>query len=127
MAKQNIFGLLFDTKTGKVTYDDGEIPAVGKDFTFEDHPGYNPLQYATDKTGALIVQTLKESLPAGIEFELFRTKVEGPIQPPPQLQVKISQNGIFGEFNVGLIANSLIRSGSLTSLKAELKSAGILF
>ncbi len=75
MAKQNIFGLVFDTKTGKVTFDDGEIPAVGGDFTFEDHPGYNPLQYATDKTGEKIVATLTSALPAGIEYSLFRTKV----------------------------------------------------
>ncbi len=126
MAKQNIFGLLYDPKTGKVTYEDGEIPAIGGDFTFENHPGYNPLQYATDKTGTLIVAILDGALPAGIDFDLFRTEVEGPIQPPPQLQVRISNQGIFGDFNVGLIANSIIRQQSLVSVKAELKAAGIL-
>jgi len=127
MAKLNIFGLQFDTKSGKVTFEDGEIPAVGGDFTFEFNDGYNPFQYATDKTGEKVVEILTKSLPAFTKFTLFRTKNEGPIQPPPALQIRVAQNGIFGEFNVGLIANSLIRSGSLESFKAELKSAGILF
>lgn len=127
MAKINIYGLLFDEKTGKVTYDDGEVPAVGGDFTFEATPGYNPLQYATDKTGDKIVEILKAALPAGISFKLTKTKSEGPVQPPAQLQVCVERYGITAELNVGLIANSLIRSGSLNAVKADLKTAGLLF
>ena len=127
MAKLNIFGLLFDTKTGKVTYEDGEIPPGSDSLTFEYHEGYNPLQYATDAAGEKIVDVLKFSLPTDIKYTLYHTGVIGPIHPPPQLLVGVDRNGISAEFNVGLIANSLIRSGSLASFKAELKSAGILF
>lgn len=127
MAKINIFGLLFDTKTGKVTYDDGEVPAVGGDFTFENHEGYNPLQYATDATATKLVALLKTDLPADCKFFIERTKVEGPIAPPPQIVISIWRNGISESFNAGLIANSLIRSGSLISFKQDLKTAGILF
>lgn len=127
MAKKNIFGLIYDDKTLKVTYDDGEVPVVGGDFTFENHEGYNPLQYATDKTGEKVISILKANLPEDVGLKLSRTVVTGPIAPPPQLVVEVSRNGISETFNVGLIANSLIRSGSLASFKQDLKVAGILF
>jgi len=126
MAKRNIFGLIFDDRSGKVTYDDGEIPFLGCDFTFEsttDIVGQpvNPLQYATDKTGEKIIAILKATLPGDVTYKLSR------IGDPAALHVTIQRNGIGETFNVGLIANSLIRQGSINSFKYELKSAGILF
>lgn len=126
MAKRNIFGLIYDDKTGRVTYDDGEIPAVGGDFTFEQPEDFtgqleNPLQFATSKTGEKIVAILTESLPKDCKIKTFL------YGDPPALMVGIERNGIRGEFNVGLIANSLIRSGSLNSFKQDLKIAGLLF
>lgn len=127
MAKRNIFGLIYDSKTQKVTLDDGQEPLVGADFTFEDHEGYNPLQHATEETGQKILQALKKVVPPDVDLYLRRPPVEGPIAPPPQLQVFVVRWGISAEFNAGLIANSIIRSGSLNSVLAELKTAGILF
>jgi hypothetical protein len=127
MAKQNIFGLLFDPKTGKVTFEDGEIPAVGGDFTFEEHNGYNPLQYATEKTCEKLIVLLKSYFGAQYTYETIETEVTGAIAPPVQKLIRISKNGIFGDFNAGLIANSIIRSGSLNSLSAAMKSSGLSF
>jgi len=125
--KRNIFGLLYNPKTGKVTFEDGEAPAVGADFTFEDHEGYNPLQYATEKTADAIVDVLKKALPSDISFKAVKTKPEGPVQPPASWQIEVSRFGISESFNAGLIANSLIRTGHLDALKVDLKTAGILF
>lgn len=127
MAKLNIFGLVYDTETKTVTYSDGAVPPVGGDFTFENYDGYNCLQYATEDTGKKIIAILKQALPPGFEFELFKTEVYGPIQPPRQLQLRVTRNGIIGEFNVGLIANSILRSGSIGSFRAELKYYGLGF
>lgn len=125
--KRNIFGLLFNPKTGKVTFEDGEVPTVGADFTFEDHEGYNPLQYATEKTAEAVADLLKKAFPSDVSVKTAKTKPEGPVQPPASWQIEVSRFGISESFNAGLIANSLIRSGSLNSFKADLKTAGILF
>lgn len=128
MAKRNLFGLIYDDKTGKVTYDDGEIPSIGGDFTFEFHEGYNPLQFATDKTGEKLLELLKAHFGSSvINFSLAKTAVSGPVAPPAALQVVAERNGISESFNAGLIANSLIRTGSFSSFRFDLKVAGILF
>jgi hypothetical protein len=126
MAKRNIFGLIYDERTGKVTYEDGEVPAVGANFTFENHAGYNPLQFATDKTAAELVEILAANFPQ-IEFAATKTKPEGPVAPPAANQIRASRNGISESFNAGLIANSLIRNGNLISVRAEFKAAGLLY
>ncbi len=126
MAKRNIFGLLFDDRTGKVTYDDGEVPAVGGDFTFENLEGTNPLQYSTQKTAEKIVEILTAALPSDIKYEVFRPVYTQSLTIPP-IQIKISRNGISETFSAGLIANSLIRTGSLASFRQDLKIAGIVF
>lgn len=127
MAKRNIFGLIFDSETGKVTLDDGTPPAVGADFTFEDVPGHNPLQYATEETGKKLIEAIKPAVAPDIFIALRKTENHGPIAPPAQTQIYFVRWGITAEFNAGLVANSIIRSGSLNSILAELKSAGILF
>lgn len=126
MALINIFGLLLNEETGKVTFDDGAVPAVGGDFTFEVN-GYNPLQYATDQTGEQVISILRAHLPRYLKFTLERTRGEGHLQPPPQLQVIVEANGIKRSYNAGLIANSLIRTASLWSFTEELRASGLLF
>lgn len=126
MAKRNIFGLIYDDKTGKVTLDDGEAPAVGADFTFENPEGVNPLQYATQKTAEKIVEILKSELPPDITYSIARLTYEQSLTIPP-IQLTVKRNGITADFSAGLIANSLIRTGSLASFKHDLKVAGILY
>ena len=126
MAKKNIFGLIYDDKTGKVTYDDGEAPAVGADFTFENQEGVNPLQYATQKTAEKLVEILKVELPKDIKYTIARLTYVQSLTIPP-ISITVERNGIKEQFSAGLIANSLIRSGSLESFKHDLKIAGILF
>jgi hypothetical protein len=127
MAKRNIFRLIFDSETGKLTNEDGSALPVGADFTFEDHPGYNPLQYATEETAKKIVDAIRPALPSDVVIASHKTETHGPVAPPPQAQILFFRWGITAEFNAGLIANSIIRSGSLNSVLAELKTAGILF
>ncbi len=125
MAKVNIFGLLFDTVTKTFTNSDGEPLVLGGDWTFEDFLGHNPLQFATAETAERIVEILKTSLPAGIEYEIQETKV-GWLGRPQRI-IKVSRYGLSEHLNAGLVANSIIRSGSLEGVKADLKLAGILF
>ena len=126
MAKRNIFGLIYDDKTGKVTYEDGEVPTVGGDFTFENQENVNPLQYATQKTAEKIVEILKAELPKDFKYTISRLVYEQSLTIPP-LNLTIERNGIKESFSPGLIANSLIRTGSLASFKQDLKNAGLLF
>lgn len=126
MAKRNIFGLIYDDKTGKVTDEDGNAPAIGADFTFENQEGVNPLQYATQKTAEKIISILKAELPKDIEYQAERLVYEQSLTIPP-INITLSRNGIKASFSAGLIANSLIRSGSLRSFKQDLQIAGILF
>lgn len=123
MAKRNLFGLEFDETTGKVTID-GEPPAVGADFAFENHPGYNPLQYATVETTEKLVAMLKSQFP-GIKFAATKTTTVGYV--PPQNLILAERHGIGEFFNAGLIANSLIRTGSFESFRQDLKIYGLLF
>ena len=127
MAKRNIFGLIFDSETGKVTLDDGTPPPVGAEFTFEDVPGYNPLQYATEATAKKLVDAIRPAVPADVVIAVHKTDPTGPVAPPAQTQLLFYRWGIQTGLNAGLIANSIIRSGSLNSVLAELKAAGILF
>ena len=127
MAKRNLFGLIYDTETRRLSYEDSDEPLpVGNDFQFEDHPGYNPLQYATDPTGQKVVAGMKVAFGDFISYRLYRPVYEGLLIPSP-LMVEVESNGIKESFNVGLIANSLIRSGSFASLRASMKTAGLLF
>ena len=126
MSKKIIFGLIYDDKTGKVTYYDGEAPAVGADFTFENQEGVNPLQYATQKTAEKLVEILKVELPKDIKYTIARLTYVQSLTIPP-ISITVERNGIKEQFSAGLIANSLIRSGSLESFKHDLKIAGILF
>ena len=126
MAKRNIFGLIYDDRTGKVTYEDGEVPPVGGDFTFENQENVNTLQYATQKTAEKIVEILKAELPKDFKYTIARLVYEQSLTIPP-LNLTIERNGIKESFSLGLIANSLIRTGSLTSFKQDLKNAGLLF
>lgn len=122
MELQNIFGLLFDPSTGKVTLDDGTPPACGADFTFESHRGYNPLQYATPETCAKLVSFLRSQFGAQYNYAITSTQVSGPVAPPPQQQIVVSRGSKSLEINSGLLANSIIRSGpeaTVSSLKAD--------
>ena len=123
--KRNIFGLLYDPVTEKVEFEDGE--ETPGDFTFANHEGYNPLQYATEATADKLVSALSKLLPKDCKITKVWTEVEGPIAPPPQILLHVSRSGIGESFNAGLIANSFIRSGSFASFRQDLKLAGILF
>ncbi len=125
MAKQNVHGLIFDSKTGKITLPDGEKPAIGADFTFEYHPNWNPLQYATEETTDKLVDLLRNNF-TDVKFSKDLLSYPTPI-PPPGWMITAERYGIAEAFNAGMVANSLIRSGSLAGFRAELKTAGILF
>lgn len=125
MVKRNLFGLEYDETTGKVTID-GEPPAVGADFAFENHPGYNPLQYATYETTEKLVDILSAKF-RGVKFTAITTEIFGPLYVPPQNLILAERHGLEETFNAGLIANSLIRTGSFESFRQDLKIAGLLF
>lgn len=126
MSKQNVNGLVFDTETGKVTLEDGEVPAIGGEFTFENIPGYNPLQYATPYTAGVLIAALTPRVPSSVKFSAEKTKPEGPIQPPAAWQLIVENLGFKESFNAGLIANSIIRTQSIQPFLESLKLAGIL-
>lgn len=122
MAKQNIFGLILDTKTGKVTLEDGTAPTFGAGFTFEPQEGRNPLQYATEKTAKEIAASLSELFPK-VTFVAFLDED----QDPPKQMIKATSFGISELFCAGLVANAAIRRGDFSFIKDELKTAGLLF
>lgn len=128
MAKRNLFGLIYDTETRKLSYEDSTEPLpIGNDWQFEDHgEGYNPLQYATDFTGEKVIAFMRIHFGPGLNFRLYRPEYAFYPLPKP-LHVEVESNGIKESFNVGLIANSLIRSGSFASLRSSMKTAGLLF
>lgn len=126
MAQKNIFGLIFDDRKGTVCFEDGEVPAIGGDFTFESPKDFigqfcNPLQYATDATAEKVIASLKKVLPSDVTIRRFRAG------DPPANFLELERAGIKETFNAGLIANSLIRSGSFRNFFQDLKIAGILF
>lgn len=126
MAQKNIFGLLYDDRKGTVCFEDGEVPAVGGDFTFENPKNFlgdfcNPFQFATDETADKLITSLKSVLPADVKIRRFR------FGDPAANLLEFERAGIRESFNAGLIANSLIRSGSFRNFFQDLKIAGILF
>jgi hypothetical protein len=122
MAKRNIFGLTYDSKTGKVTFENGEKPSVGADFTFEDIG--NPLQFATQETGEKLVEILADHFGPKIKFTL---ELKKSAFTPDQYAIRAERDGIHETLIAGLVANSIIRNGGLSSIQAELKYLGLLF
>tara|TARA_R110000868_G_scaffold153995_2_gene379985 strand:+ start:764 stop:1144 length:381 start_codon:yes stop_codon:yes gene_type:complete len=125
MAQKNIFGLFYDDRKGTVCFEDGEVPPVGGDFTFESPKDFSgqsagPLQFATDETADKLIALLKVILPTDTKIRRVRGG------DPPANFLDFERAGIKGSFNAGLIANSLIRSGSFRNFFQDLKIAGIL-
>lgn len=126
---RNLFGLWYDPTSKKVYLDEeGLAPSVGANFTFEDHPGFNPLQYATEDTAKQVAEILRRNLPPTVTVAEVMSPYPLRSTTPRYWDIRVSQYGIYADLNAGLVANSLIRSAgaSIKGILGELKGEGVL-
>lgn len=102
---REIFGLYFDSATGKVFDENGNDMG----FTFENRD--NPFQFATQETAEKVLSLVRSWVP-GASFEVASMKLlpAGGYYWSPRM-IRAKSGDMQAEFNAGLLANAVIRTG----------------
>jgi len=125
-GKYDIFGLVFDVKSGK--FEDRVSGKPVSDFTFESGETtlgeaifpVNPTQFATEETrDAVLAIVLPELLKSGsvTDYSKHDTKLHQPAyRPLVERGIEFFKGEKAVLVNAGLLANSIIRSGEAVTL-----------